>query len=100
MRNKRAALSTALVLMPAMAWAAESGLPWETPLQAILDSITGPVLKFACVIAVILTGLALAFGEVSGIFRRIVQVLFGLAIACSASSFGLDFFGFAGGLLF
>jgi len=101
--NKRKQISillTVLVLIPVLSFAGESGLPWETPLQTILDSITGPFLKFSCIVAVIITGLLLAFGELSGMLRRIIQVVLGLSIACSASSFGLEFFNFAGGLLF
>ncbi len=93
-------LTLLLVMAPLAALAAESGMPWEGPLQTILDSLTGPFLKFACIVAVLITGLLLAFGETSGIFRRIIQVVFGLAIASSASNFGLSFFGFAGGLSF
>ncbi len=101
--NKRKHISillAVLVLIPALAIGGESGLPWETPLETILDSITGPFLKFSCVVSIIITGLLLAFGELQGMLRRIIQVVLGLSIACSASSFGLEFFGFAGGLLF
>jgi type IV secretion system protein VirB2 len=51
------------------------------------------------VIVIILTGLALAFGETSGGFRRLIQIVFGLSIAFAASSFFLTFFSFGGGAL-
>lgn len=77
--------------------AAGSSMPWEQPLQAILDSIQGPVAKIVAVIIIIVTGLSLAFGDTSGGFRRLIQIVFGLSIAFAASSFFLTFFSFAGG---
>jgi type IV secretion system protein TrbC len=81
------------------ALAAGSNMPWEQPLQQILDSIQGPVAKIVAVIAIILTGLTWAFGETSGGFRRGVQIVFGLSVAFAASSFFLSFFSFGGGAL-
>ncbi len=89
----------ALGLLVGDARAAGSGMPWEAPLQKILDSIQGPVAKIMAVIAIIVTGLSLAFGDASGGFRRLVQVVFGLSIAFAATSFFLTFFAFAGGAL-
>ncbi|BBF82662.1 TrbC/VirB2 family protein [Asticcacaulis excentricus] len=83
----------------APALAAGSGMPWETPLQNILQSIEGPVAKIVSVIIIIVTGLTLAFGESSGGFRRLIQIVFGLSIAFAASSFFLTFFSFGGGAL-
>jgi type IV secretion system protein VirB2 len=74
-------------------------MPWEAPLQRILLSIEGPVAKIVAVIIIIVTGLTLAFGDTSGGFRRLVQIVFGLSIAFAASSFFLSFFQFAGGAL-
>ena len=81
----------------ATAFAAGSNMPWEAPLQSILDSIQGPVARIVAVIIIIITGLTLAFGDTSGGFRRLVQIVFGLSIAFAASSFFLTFFNFAGG---
>ena len=46
-----------------------------------------------------LSGATLAFGETSGGFRRLIQIVFGLSIAFAASSFFLSFFQFGGGAL-
>jgi type IV secretion system protein VirB2 len=81
------------------AHAAGSNMPWEQPLQQILQSIEGPVAKIVAVIIIITTGLTLAFGDTSGGFRRLVQIVFGLSIAFAASSFFLSFFSFGGGAL-
>ena len=87
------------LLVVAPAHAAGSGMPWEAPLQSILESIEGPVAKIVAVIIIIVTGLTLAFGDTSGGFRRLVQIAFGLSIAFAASSFFLSFFSFGGGAL-
>ncbi len=77
--------------------AAGSSMPWEAPLQSVLASIEGPVARIVAVIIIIVTGLTLAFGDTSGGFRRLIQIVFGLSIAFAASSFFLSFFSFAGG---
>lgn len=82
-----------------VAHAAGSSMPWEEPLQKILQSIEGPVAKIVAVIIIISTGLTLAFGDTSGGFRRLIQIVFGLSIAFAASSFFLSFFSFGGGAL-
>ncbi len=90
---------TLLLFGAESAHAAGSGLPWEAPLQSILDSITGPVARIIAVMVITLTGLTLAFGETSGGFRRLIQIVFGLSIAFAAASFFLSFFSFSGGAL-
>ncbi len=91
-----------LLLLPAAAMparAAGSNMPWETPLQAILDSVEGPVARIIAVIIIIITGLSLAFGDTAGGFRRLIQIVFGLSIAFAATSFFMTFFAFSGGAL-
>ncbi|MES1973311.1 MAG: TrbC/VirB2 family protein [Pseudomonadota bacterium] len=91
-------LGVALVFTGA-AHASGSGMPWEQPLQQVLESVQGPVAKIIAVMVIITTGLTLAFGETSGGFRRLIQIVFGLSIAFAASSFFLSFFSFGGGAL-
>ncbi|MBU2605133.1 MAG: TrbC/VirB2 family protein [Alphaproteobacteria bacterium] len=86
---------TLLLVLPAHA--AGSGMPWEGPLQSILESIEGPVAKILATIVIILTGLGLAFGESGGGMRKLLQIVFGLSIAFAATSFFLSFFSFGGG---
>jgi type IV secretory pathway VirB2 component (pilin) len=100
-RHAFAMASTAVfvALASAPAYAAGSNMPWEQPLTQILDSVQGPVAKVVSVIIIVITGLTLAFGETSGGFRRLIQIVFGLSIAFAASSFFLSFFQFGGGVL-
>jgi len=94
-----AAASLVFALASAPACAAGSNMPWEQPLNQILESVQGPVAKVISVIIIVITGLTLAFGETSGGFRRLIQIVFGLSIAFAASSFFLSFFQFGGGAL-
>ena len=98
MATVASALAISHMLAPA-AHASGSSMPWEQPLQQILQSIEGPVAKIVAVIIIIATGLTLAFGDTSGGFRRLIQIVFGLSIAFAASSFFLSFFSFGGGAL-
>jgi type IV secretion system protein TrbC len=98
-RLAAAAAFAAVMIVTGPAFAAGSNMPWEQPLNQILESIQGPVAKVMSVIVIIITGLTLAFGESSGGFRRLIQIVFGLSIAFAASSFFLSFFQFGGGVL-
>ena len=100
--NRRVVLAASVgarMLVSGPAWAAGSNMPWEQPLNQILQSVQGPVAKILAVIIIIMTGLTLAFGDTSGGFRRLIQIVFGLSIAFAASSFFLSFFSFGGGAL-
>lgn len=99
LRGLACGLALAGTLLAVQASAAGSGMPWEEPLQKVLDSVQGPVAKIVAVIIIIVTGLTLAFGETGGGFRRLIQIVFGLSIAFAASSFFLSFFSFGGGAL-
>lgn len=90
-------VATYFAFSPALA--AGSNMPWEQPLNQILQSVEGPVAKIIAVIIIIVTGLSLAFGDTSGGFRRLIQIVFGLSIAFAASSFFLSFFSFGGGVV-
>jgi type IV secretion system protein TrbC len=95
---KRAAPIAALALVIAFpAHAAGSGMPWEGPLEQIVDSITGPVARAAAVIAIVLAGITIMFSEGGSGVRKLAFVGLGIAVMFAAVSFFLDFFGFAGG---
>jgi type IV secretion system protein TrbC len=101
LRRSAVLLSAAslFLLTSSAAFASGSSMPWEEPLNQILESVQGPVAKVVSVIIIIVTGLTLAFGDSSGGFRRLIQIVFGLSIAFAASSFFLSFFSFGGGVL-
>lgn len=97
-RGLAAALTTCGLLLAGPALAGGSGMPWEGPLQQIVESITGPVAQAAGVIAVVIFGAGVAMSESGSSMRRGIGILFGLSICFAAATFFLDFFGFGGGV--
>lgn len=83
-----------------VAYGAGAGMPWETPLNSLLNSLTGPVAKIAGVAAVAICGLGMAFSEGGSGMRKLITVAFGLTIAFAATTFFLPLFGYAGGAAF
>ncbi len=80
-------LGAVLVLaFPDTAFATTSGpsMPWDEPLQTLLDNLQGTVARILVTVAVVITGLLFAFGESGGAFRRIFGIAFGAAIALGA----------------
>lgn len=89
---------TILLICPDLL-ASDSGMPWEGPLNQISESLTGPVARCVGLIALAMTGITLAMGEAGGFFRRMIQVVFGLSIAFSATTWGMALFGNASGAI-
>ena len=75
------------------------GMPWEGPLNQLLDSLTGPVSRVVGAVAIIALGVGIAFSEGGSMMRKALWVVLGLAIAFNAVTWGLGFLGFSGGLL-
>jgi type IV secretion system protein VirB2 len=85
------------ILVPGTAFASDTGMPWEGPLNRVIASLTGPVARGIGVLAIVGAGLAIAFGEGGAGVKRLLQVVLGLSIAFTASSFLLSLFGVASG---
>lgn len=94
-----ATLTITIIAIAGPAYASGSGMPWEGPLEQIVDSITGPVARAAAVVAIVIAGVTIIFSEGGGGVRKLAFVGLGIAIMFAAVSFFLDFFGFAGGAL-
>jgi type IV secretion system protein VirB2 len=77
-----------------------TAMPWETPLQTIQDSLSGPVAKAIGVIAIVLTGLGFAVAESGSVVRKGIGIVFGLAIAFTATTFMTSFFNITSGAVF
>ncbi len=94
-------LAAGLMLMhsPAFAAVAGGGMPWEGPLNAVMESITGPTARIIAILIIVATGLTLAFGDVGQGFKKLLQILFGLAIAFAAATFFLPLVGGGGALV-
>lgn len=75
-------------------------MPWEGPLQKIMESISGPVAKIIGVIVIVIAGLGIAFGESGSGVRRLFQVVLGLSIAFTAASIIATLYNRTGGVAF
>jgi len=78
---------------PAFA-AGSAGMPWETPMDKIKQSLTGPIAMAISLLGVVVAGVALIFGGEMGDFtRRVIMLVFVIALILSASSFLTALFG-------
>ena len=78
----------ALMLTAPVAFAGTTtGLPWETPLTTIMNSLTGPVALAVSLIAITVTGGMLVFGGDLGEFARrsiLLVLIIGLIVAAAS----------------
>lgn len=65
---------------------AHAALPWEGPLCTVANSLKGPVAKAVAVIAIVICGLMMAVGEMSGMFKTLLGLLMGISMALLATS--------------
>jgi type IV secretion system protein TrbC len=91
--------SLCLLSSVAVAAASTGGMPWEAPLDQLLQSLSGPVARAVGGVAIIGLGIGLAFSEGGSTMRKALWVVIGLALAFNALTWGLSFLGFSGGLL-
>src|ERR1700679_986922 len=77
-----------------------TAMPWETPLQTVQNSLSGPVAKAVGIIAIVVTGLGFAFAEGGSAMRKGIGIVFGLAIAFTATTFISSFFSMTSGAAF
>jgi type IV secretion system protein VirB2 len=77
-----------------------TAMPWEGPLTTIMNSLAGPVAKAIGVIAIVITGLGFAFAEGGSAMRKGIGIVFGLAIAFTATTFVTSFFNLTAGAIF
>jgi type IV secretory pathway VirB2 component (pilin) len=82
-----------LALSPGLALAAGTGggggLPWETPLQNVQQSLTGPVAKGVAVVAIVgaLGTLLFLHAEMNQFTRVVVFVVLGIGTLVGANAF-------------
>lgn len=85
------AYATSFYLTLANAYAttsATSGLPWDTPLKTLRDSISGPIVLTFAILGIIGSAATLLWGgELSDFSRRMIMLVLALAVATGASSF-------------
>lgn len=68
-------------------------LPFNSTMNLLKDSITGPFLMSVSIIMIVVTCLMLAFGEWGDGFKKLINIVLWLSIAFSATSFVTTLFG-------
>jgi type IV secretion system protein TrbC len=94
---RAAALSIPMIAVASMAHAAGTGMPWEAPVESVVSSITGPVLKGAMALLIVSAGIAMAMSSNAGV-QKFATLIFGGSIA-GAFLFFLGFFNVGAGAL-
>ena len=103
--NKQTVKGTVLLIacylfMAGTAHATGTGLPWDDRITQIVTSVQGDVARGIGTIAIVVTGLGMAFGDMGSGMKKLLAIVFGLSVAFTASSFFLGFFNFTGGATF
>ncbi len=98
--KKKLLLVVLMLLVGSVVLASGTDMPWETPLEEIMKSLTGPVAKILAILSVAGCGIAMAFGEMGGAMKKLVNIVFGISIVFAAATFVPSFFGFSGGINF
>ena len=97
---KRTMLAPLLLLISRAAWAGGGGgggLPWETPLNTVAQSLTGPVALSISLIALMVAGGTLVFGgELSEFARRSCVAVLAIAFLVLGAGFMTSLFGVGG----
>lgn len=85
LRTAGAAIALVCLVAPnAFASGAGAAMPWDTPLQNLLNNLTGPTARALVIIAIVACGLLWAFTRNEEGLKKLGQVAFGGAIAMGA----------------
>jgi len=77
-----------------------TGMPWETPLEKIKNSLTGPVAMVVSLLGVATAGVSLIYGsEFSDFTRRLIMLVLVIGLLVSASSILSLLFGTVGAVV-
>ena len=97
---RRTMLAPLFLLASRAAWAGGGGgggLPWETPLNTVAQSLTGPVALSISLIALMVAGGTLVFGgELSEFARRSCVAVLAIAFLVLGAGFMTSMFGVGG----
>lgn len=93
--NKKLMAISLLLLSDAASASTTGGenLPFESTLDTLQKSISGPVLTSMSIIMIAVTCVMLAFGEWGDGFKKIINIVMWLSIAFAAVSFLNHMFG-------
>lgn len=92
--------TVAMSASPAFAGTTTNALPWESPLQTIATSLTGPVAFSIAVIAMAATGGMLVFGgELTEVTRKCCILVLAIAFLVGGAALMRTLFGVSAALI-
>lgn len=103
MKNRLRHLALAAVLLVLQGTSAHAGssgttMPWNTPLQNILDNLTGPTAKTLAGVMIVIGALVWGFGRHEAGASRIGQAVVSIGLLFGAVSF-INTLGFQGAIV-
>jgi type IV secretion system protein TrbC len=84
--NRRTVFTLAFVIALSSVNTFAAGSPWETAVEKLKETMSGPIAKGLSVVAVVVGGLMFAYGE-GGSKRALAGVIFGTGMAVGAVQF-------------
>jgi type IV secretion system protein TrbC len=99
-----AAVVIAFAVWPDLALASDSsggkGLPWESPLKSIRDSVKGPVAYAIALMGIIVAGATLVWGgEINEFVRRLVMLILVLSLLAASTTILKDLMGMSAAVI-
>jgi type IV secretion system protein VirB2 len=93
-------LSFAVLAPEASAGTGGGALPWESPLQTIADSISGPVAYAISLIGIVVAGAMLVWGgEINEFARRIIMLVLVISLIIFATQLLSTLFNVSGAVI-
>jgi type IV secretion system protein VirB2 len=103
MRNKLALslLLLAIVVVPEVATASGGITEFASPLEQVVNTVTGPAGKWISIVAMALCGVIFILNkdDLSGGFKLLLQVVFGISFIAFATSIVNSVFSFSGAVI-
>ena len=95
------ALAGVVVAFPEMALASGGITEFSSPLEKVVNTITGPAGKYISIVAMAICGLIFIMNkdDISGGFKLLLSVVFGISFIAFAGSMVNSIFSFSGAVL-
>lgn len=92
---------TLAVTLPDCAFASGGITEFSSPLEKVVNTVTGPAGKYISITAMAIAGLMYVFNrdDISGAFKILLQVVIGISFICFAGSVVNSVFSFSGALV-
>lgn len=103
MRNKLvlSLLLLAIVVVPELAFASGGITEFSSPLEKVVNTVTGPAGKWISIVAMALCGVIFILNkdDLTGGFKLLLQVVFGISFIAFATSIVNSVFSFSGAVI-